>query len=269
MKWPQRDGAVVEVGGPGPPQRGGVVAERGAPVLLEHGDRHGRRAAGLPGRPDRARRRCPRRRGSRRRSTAPARGRRRRYSARTSGRDRVRVGAPSRRGSGRRTRPRVAAIIRSGRPARLGHQVQVQGDGGVDAVQDVPHVEGRQHVQRGQVGDRVGVVEAGPDRHEGTAVVARPAANRSMPSARGDGDDVRGHGALGVGVRPRSPPACRCRRSRAGRGRSRCGRRRGPRRRAATSGGSAGSRAAARSAGRHPRSRPAARLRPRRGRCGR
>ncbi len=103
-----------------------------------------------------------------------------------------------------------------GQARRLGHQVEVEADRGGDAVQDVPHVQRGQDVQGRQVGDGLGVVQAGADGDEGAAVVAG-IANRSWPRARGDGHDVGGHCALGVDG-PSVSPGSRCRRNRAGQG---------------------------------------------------
>jgi hypothetical protein len=73
----------------------------------------------------------------------------------------------------------------------------VERHGGVGAVQDVPHVERGEHVQRRQVGDRVGVVEAGPDRDQRASVVPdqREPVRTEM---RSDRHDVGGHRALRV-----------------------------------------------------------------------
>lgn len=91
----------------------------------------------------------------------------------------------------------AAAISCSGRAWRLRHQVQVEADRGRDTVQHVPHVEGGQHVERGEVGDGVGVVETGADGDQGAAVVSGQR-EALVPEGAGDGDDVGGHGALGV-----------------------------------------------------------------------
>ncbi len=73
----------------------------------------------------------------------------------------------------------------------------MEADGGGDAVQRVPHVQGGQYVEAGQVGDRVGVVESGAEGDQGTAVV--PGEREPVVAqGAGEGDDVGGHGALGV-----------------------------------------------------------------------
>ncbi len=80
---------------------------------------------------------------------------------------------------------------------RLGHQVEVEGDGGVDAVHRVPHVQRRQDIEAEQVGDVVRVVEPGPERDQRAAVVP----GQSEPvvaESRGQRDDIGGHRALRV-----------------------------------------------------------------------
>jgi hypothetical protein len=73
----------------------------------------------------------------------------------------------------------------------------VEADGGARAVQRVPHVERRQHVEACQVRDRFGVIEAGPEGDEGSAIV--PGEREALvPECLGEGDDVGGHRALGV-----------------------------------------------------------------------
>ncbi len=133
-----------------------------------------------------------------------------------------------------------------GQAGRLGHQVEVEADGGGGAVHHVPHVQGRQHVEAGQVGDPRRGGRARRGRRPGRRGRARPARSARARARRPARRCRRPWCAWRTSSR-RPRRACRWRRSRAGRGRSRCGRPPGRRRRAATSGGSAGSRAAARS----------------------
>ena len=87
-------------------------------------------------------------------------------------------------------------------------------------MQHVPHVERGQDVEAGQARDRLRVVESGAEGHERAAVMAGEG-EALVAEGRGQRDDVGGHRALVVARRR----ACRCRRTRAGRGRSPCGRR--------------------------------------------
>lgn len=94
-----------------------------------------------------------------------------------------------------RVRARGDHLLRQA--GRLGHQEQVEAHRGRRAVHDLPHVQGRQDVQAGQVGDRVGMVQARAERDQGAPVV--PGERETFVSqGPGQGDDVGGHRAFRV-----------------------------------------------------------------------
>jgi hypothetical protein len=84
-----------------------------------------------------------------------------------------------------------------GQTGRLGHQIEVEADGGGDAVHHLPHVQGRQDIEARQVGDRLGVVECGTEGHQGLTVMSGQRESL-VPEFTGQRHDVRGHGPLGV-----------------------------------------------------------------------
>ncbi|GAB3957359.1 hypothetical protein GCM10027614_72640 [Micromonospora vulcania] len=92
---------------------------------------------------------------------------------------------------------RVGTDQRLGQAGRLRHQVQVERDRGGAAVQHAPHVQGGQHVEQGEVTDRLRMVEPGPERDQGAPVV--PGQREALVAERtGQRHDVGGHRALGV-----------------------------------------------------------------------
>ena len=214
----------VEVGRPGPPERGGVEAERRAPVLLER--RSPASAAGAPA--ARSARSCSTSIARRGAVVGDDRRHRRAGGPQVGGAD---VGAGSRPGRGpdveEVAEERVRRSPRSS--ARAGRAAGPSGRGGSATAAPVPCITSHMSSVGSTSRQARWVTASGwsrPARKATSAPRSWPAsANRSWPSARGEGDDVGGHGALGVGVRVRRRRACRWRRSRAGRGRSRCGRR--------------------------------------------
>lgn len=86
-----------------------------------------------------------------------------------------------------------------GQAGRLRHQIQVEPHRRGHPVHDLPHVEGRQHIQAGEVGDRFGLVESGAHGDQRTPVVARQR-EPVVPESACDSDDIGRHGALGVDV---------------------------------------------------------------------
>lgn len=75
----------------------------------------------------------------------------------------------------------------------------MEGDRRRRAVEGVPHVECRQDVQTGQMGDRVRMVEARPEGDQRAPVVPGQR-EPGVPQPACQGDDVVRHGPLGIGV---------------------------------------------------------------------
>lgn len=188
---------MPQVGRPGAPARGGVEAQGRAPVLLEDGHRHPQLVPGVAvglvvGDVD------------------PGGGAvvgddggdggagRRQVLGPDPGRNRLRVARPDvEEVAEERVRARADHLL--GQAGRLGHQIEMEADGGGGAVHDVPGVQRRQDVERGEMGDRLRVVEGRADRHEGAPVVTGQR-EPVVPERAGERDGVGGHGALGVRV---------------------------------------------------------------------
>jgi hypothetical protein len=194
---PAGDGRVPQVGRPGAPPRGGVEAESRAPVLLENGHGHPQPAPGSTVGPvvldvDAGRGAVVGDDGG------DGRARSRQVGGADLVRDRPRVPRPD-------VEEMTEEDVRGGvdhplgQTRRLGHQVEVEADGRAGAVHHVPHVQRGQHVERGEMGDRLGVVEARADGDQRAPVVPRQGETLVAQSA-GERDDVGGHGALGVRV---------------------------------------------------------------------